>query len=73
MRELSRVQAGFEVAYSRIVVVSVDPAGGAGGLPRRPRRRFTFLSDEELPRQERPVQLPCPERSFCGGRHRSAR
>jgi peroxiredoxin len=53
MRELSRVQDEFEVAYSRIVVVSVDPPAVQSAFRAGLGARFTFLSDadrEWLPR-----------------------
>jgi peroxiredoxin len=53
MRELARVQDEFEVAYSRIVVVSVDPPEVQAAFRAGLGARFTFLSDAErrwLPR-----------------------
>jgi peroxiredoxin len=53
LRELARVQAEFEVAYARIVVVSVDPPEVQAAFRAGLGARFTFLSDAErrwLPR-----------------------
>ena len=53
MRELCRVQDEFEVAYTRIVVVSVDPPEVQSAFRAGLGARFTFLSDAErrwLPR-----------------------
>lgn len=47
MRELSRIQDEFEVAYSRIVVVSVDSAEVQSAFRAGLGARFTFLSDAE--------------------------
>jgi peroxiredoxin len=53
MRELCRVQDEFEVAYSRIVVLSVDPPEVQAAFRAGIGARFTFLSDHDrhwLPR-----------------------
>jgi peroxiredoxin len=53
MRELCRVQDEFEVAYTRIVVVSVDAPEVQSAFRAGLGARFTFLSDAErrwLPR-----------------------
>ena len=53
MRGLSRLQDEFEVAYARIVVVSVDPPEVQSAFRAGLGARFTFLSDAErlwLPR-----------------------
>jgi peroxiredoxin len=53
MRELCRLQDEFEVAYSRMVVVSVDPPEVQSAFRAGLGARFTFLSDAErrwLPR-----------------------
>jgi peroxiredoxin len=53
LRELARVQEEFEVAYARIVVVSVDPPEVQAAFRAGLGARFTFLSDAErswLPR-----------------------
>jgi peroxiredoxin len=53
MRELCRLQDDFEVAYSRIVVVSVDPPEVQAAFRAGLGARFSFLSDAErqwLPR-----------------------
>ena len=53
MRELTRVQSEFEVAYTRIVVISVDPPEVQSAFRAGLGARFTFLSDAErswLPR-----------------------
>jgi peroxiredoxin len=47
MRELCRLQDEFEVAYSRIVVVSVDPPEVQSAFRAGLGARFTFLSDSE--------------------------
>lgn len=47
MRELCRVQDEFEVAYTRIVVVSVDPPEVQSAFRAGLGARFTFLSDRE--------------------------
>lgn len=47
MRELCRVQVEFEVAYSRIVVVSVDPPEVQSAFRAGLGARWTFLSDQE--------------------------
>jgi peroxiredoxin len=47
MRELSRVQEEFEVAYSKLVVVSVDPPEVQSAFRAGLGARFTFLSDHE--------------------------
>jgi peroxiredoxin len=47
LRELCRVQDEFEVAYARIVVVSVDPSEVQAALRAGLGARFTFLSDSE--------------------------
>ena len=47
MRELCRVQNEFEVAYSRVAVVSVDPPELQAALRAGLGARFTFLSDSE--------------------------
>jgi peroxiredoxin len=53
MRELCRVQCEFEVAYARVVVISVDPPEVQAAFRAGLGARFTFLSDAErrwLPR-----------------------
>jgi peroxiredoxin len=53
MRGLCRLQDEFEVAYARIVVVSVDPPDVQSAFRAGLGARFTFLSDAErlwLPR-----------------------
>ena len=53
LRGLCRLQDEFEVAYSRIVVVSVDPPAVQAAFRAGLGARFTFLSDAErrwLPR-----------------------
>lgn len=53
MRELTRLQDEFEVAYTRIVVVSVDAPEVQSAFRAGLGARFTFLSDAErrwLPR-----------------------
>jgi peroxiredoxin len=53
LTELARVQDEFEVAYSRIAVVSVDPPEVQAAFRAGLGARFTFLSDAErrwLPR-----------------------
>jgi peroxiredoxin len=53
MRELCRAQDEFEVAYARIVVISVDPPEVQAAFRAGLGARFTFLSDAErrwLPR-----------------------
>jgi peroxiredoxin len=53
MRRLCRLQDEFEVAYARIVVVSVDPPEVQSAFRAGLGARFTFLSDSErrwLPR-----------------------
>jgi peroxiredoxin len=53
LRRLARVQDEFEVAYARIVVVSVDPPEVQAAFRAGLGARFTFLSDAErtwLPR-----------------------
>jgi|SRR5215211_2806768 len=55
MRELTRLQDEFEVAYARIVVLSVDPPEVQSAFRAGLGARFTFLSDHErrwLPRLE---------------------
>jgi peroxiredoxin len=47
LRELVRVQEEFEVAYSRLVVLSVDPPEVQAALRAGLGARFTFLSDAE--------------------------
>jgi peroxiredoxin len=47
LRELSRVQDEFEVAYARIVVVSVDPPEVQAAFRAGLGARFTFLSDAD--------------------------
>lgn len=47
MRQLVGVQDEFEVAYARIVVVSVDPPEVQAALRAGLGARFTFLSDAE--------------------------
>ena len=47
MRELCGVQNEFEVAYSRVAVVSVDPPELQAALRAGLGARFTFLSDSE--------------------------
>lgn len=53
LRELTRLQSEFEVAYTRIAVVSVDPPEVQSAFRAGLGARFTFLSDAErrwLPR-----------------------
>ena len=53
MRGLCRLQDEFEVAYARIVVVSIDPPEVQSAFRAGLGARFTFLSDTErrwLPR-----------------------
>jgi peroxiredoxin len=53
LRELTRLQDEFEVAYARIVVLSVDPPEVQSAFRAGLGARFTFLSDAErrwLPR-----------------------
>jgi peroxiredoxin len=53
LRELCRLQDEFEVAYARMVVVSVDPPEVQSAFRAGLGARFTFLSDAErrwLPR-----------------------
>jgi peroxiredoxin len=45
MRELSRIQGEFEVAYAKLVVVSVDSATVQAAFRAGLGARFTFLSD----------------------------
>lgn len=47
MRELTRLQNQFEVAYTRICVVSVDPPEVQSAFRAGLGARFTFLSDSE--------------------------
>ena len=47
LRALARVQDEFEVAYARIVVVSVDPPEVQAAFRAGLGARFTFLSDGE--------------------------
>ncbi len=47
MRELCRLQDEFEVAYARIVVVSVDVPEVQSAFRAGLGARFTFLSDSE--------------------------
>src|SRR6266540_5379139 len=47
MRELSQVQDEFEVAYARIVVLSVDSPEVQSAFRAGLGARFTFLSDSE--------------------------
>ena len=47
MRELTRVQDEFEVAYARIVVLSVDPPEVQSAFRAGLGARFTCLSDHE--------------------------
>ena len=47
MRELCRLQDEFEVAYARIVVVSVDSPEAQSAFRAGLGARFTFLSDAE--------------------------
>jgi peroxiredoxin len=47
MRELCRLQDEFEVAYSRIVILSVDPPEVQAAFRAGLGARFTFLSDAE--------------------------
>jgi peroxiredoxin len=47
LREVCRIQDEFEVAYSRIVVVSVDPPEVQSAFRAGLGARFTFLSDHE--------------------------
>ena len=53
LRELCRLQDEFEVAYARIVILSVDTSDVQGAFRAGLGARFTFLSDAErrwLPR-----------------------
>ncbi len=53
LRELTAIQSEFEVAYARIVVVSVDPPEVQSAFRAGLGARFTFLSDAQrdwLPR-----------------------
>jgi peroxiredoxin len=53
LRRLARIQDEFEVAYTRIVIVSVDPPEVQAAFRAGAGARFTFLSDGErrwLPR-----------------------
>ena len=45
LREITRLQDEFEVAYTRIVVVSVDPPAEQAAFRAGLGARFTFLSD----------------------------
>ena len=47
LRELTRLQDEFEVAYTRIAVVSVDPPEVQSAFRAGLGARFTFLSDSE--------------------------
>ena len=47
MRELTRLQDEFEIAYSRIAVISVDSSEVQAALRAGLGARFTFLSDSE--------------------------
>jgi peroxiredoxin len=47
LRELCRLQDEFEVAYTRIVVLSVDPPETQSAFRAGLGARFTFLSDAE--------------------------
>jgi peroxiredoxin len=47
MRELGRLQDEFEVAYARIVVISVDPPEVQSAFRAGLGARFVFLSDAE--------------------------
>jgi peroxiredoxin len=47
MRELCRAQAEFEVAYSRIIVLSVDPPEVQSAFRAGLGARFTYLSDAQ--------------------------
>src|SRR5262249_47178951 len=47
MRELAEVQNEFEVAYARLVVVSVDPPEVQSAFRAGLGARFVFLSDSE--------------------------
>ena len=47
MRELCRVQDEYEVAYARLVVLSVDPPEVQAAFRAGLGARFTFLSDHE--------------------------
>lgn len=47
LREVTALQDEFEVAYSRIVVVSVDPPAEQSAFRAGLGARFTFLSDHE--------------------------
>jgi peroxiredoxin len=47
LRDLARLQDEFEVAYSKLVVVSVDPPAVQSALRAGLGARFTFLSDAE--------------------------
>ena len=47
LREVVRLQDEFEVAYARIVVVSVDPPAQQAAFRAGLGARFTFLSDAE--------------------------
>jgi peroxiredoxin len=47
LRELCRLQVEFEVAYAKLVVVSVDSAEVQSAFRAGLGARFTFLSDSE--------------------------
>jgi peroxiredoxin len=47
LRELTRLQDEFEVAYTRIAVVSIDPPEVQAAFRAGLGARFTFLSDSE--------------------------
>jgi len=71
LRELCRLQDELEVAYARIVVVSVDPPEVQAAFRAGLGARFTFLSDAErrwLPRlglEETTDTLHHPYRPAC--------
>ena len=71
MRELCRLQDELEVAYARLVVVSVDPPEVQAAFRAGLGARFTFLSDHErawLPRlglEETTDTLHRPYRPAC--------
>jgi peroxiredoxin len=71
LRELVRLQDEFEVAYSRIVVVSVDPPDVQAAFRAGLGARFTFLSDAErrwlarLGLEESTDRLHRPYRPAC--------
>jgi peroxiredoxin len=71
MRELCRLQDEFEVAYARIVVVSVDSPEVQSAFRAGLGARFTFLSDAErtwlgrLPLRESTDTVHHPYRPAC--------